>query len=72
MRLTLTGTATHTKEPPMHYLPRKWPRTILAGLLALESRIAAVGEFAVDGGQLTELGSVPLPAGATPAGVAVS
>jgi 6-phosphogluconolactonase (cycloisomerase 2 family) len=37
-----------------------------------ESRIAAVGEFAVDGGQLTELGSVPLPAGATPAGVAVS
>jgi 6-phosphogluconolactonase (cycloisomerase 2 family) len=36
-----------------------------------ESRIAAVGEFAVKGGQLTELGSVPLPAGATPAGVAV-
>jgi 6-phosphogluconolactonase (cycloisomerase 2 family) len=36
-----------------------------------ESRISAVGEFAVDGGQLTELGSVPLPAGATPAGVAV-
>jgi hypothetical protein len=36
-----------------------------------ESRIGAVGEFSVDGGQLTELGSVPLPAGATPAGVAV-
>ena len=36
-----------------------------------ESRIAALGEFAVDGGQLTELGSVSLPAGATPAGVAV-
>lgn len=36
-----------------------------------ESRIAAVGEFAVQGGQLTELGSVSLPAGATPAGVAV-
>ena len=36
-----------------------------------ESRIAAIGEFAVDGGQLTELGSVSLPAGATPAGVAV-
>jgi len=36
-----------------------------------ESRVAAIGEFAVDGGQLTELGSVPLPAGATPAGVAV-
>lgn len=36
-----------------------------------ESRIAAVGEFAVNGGQLTELGSVALPAGATPAGVAV-
>jgi 6-phosphogluconolactonase (cycloisomerase 2 family) len=36
-----------------------------------ESRIAVVGEFAVDGGQLTELGSVALPTGATPAGVAV-
>jgi hypothetical protein len=36
-----------------------------------ESRIAAVGEFAVDGGQLSGLGSVSLPAGATPAGVAV-
>ncbi|MBV9414181.1 MAG: beta-propeller fold lactonase family protein [Solirubrobacterales bacterium] len=36
-----------------------------------ESRIAALGAFAVDGGQLTELGSVSLPAGATPAGVAV-
>jgi 6-phosphogluconolactonase (cycloisomerase 2 family) len=36
-----------------------------------ESRIAAVGEFAVDGGQLTELGSVSLPAGATPAGITV-
>jgi 6-phosphogluconolactonase (cycloisomerase 2 family) len=36
-----------------------------------ESRIASVGEFAVDGGQLTALGSVSLPAGATPAGVAV-
>lgn len=36
-----------------------------------ESRVAAIGEFAVDGGQLTELGSVSLPAGATAAGVAV-
>jgi hypothetical protein len=36
-----------------------------------ESRIAAVGEFTVNGGQLAELGSVSLPAGATPAGVAV-
>jgi hypothetical protein len=36
-----------------------------------ESHVGTVGEFAVDGGQLTELGSVPLPAGATPAGVAV-
>jgi 6-phosphogluconolactonase (cycloisomerase 2 family) len=35
-----------------------------------ESRVAAVGEFAVSGGQLTELGSASLPAGATPAGVA--
>ena len=36
-----------------------------------ESRIGAVGEFAVNGGDLTELpGSpVPLPAGATPAGL---
>jgi 6-phosphogluconolactonase len=36
-----------------------------------ESRVDTVGEFAVHGGQLTELGSVALPAGATPAGVAV-
>jgi 6-phosphogluconolactonase (cycloisomerase 2 family) len=36
-----------------------------------ESRIAAVGEFTVNGGQLAELGSASLPAGATPAGVAV-
>ena len=36
-----------------------------------ESGIAALGEFDVDGGQLTEQGSVSLPAGATPAGVAV-
>jgi 6-phosphogluconolactonase (cycloisomerase 2 family) len=36
-----------------------------------ESGIAAIGEFAVDGGRLIELGSVSLPAGATPAGVAV-
>jgi hypothetical protein len=36
-----------------------------------ESRVAAIGEFAVAGGQLTELGSVSLPAGATAAGVAV-
>jgi hypothetical protein len=35
------------------------------------SRIAAIGEFAVDGGHLTERGSVRLPMGATPAGVAV-
>jgi 6-phosphogluconolactonase len=40
-------------------------------LFVNESRVAALGEFAVDGGQLTELGSVSLPAGATPAGVAV-
>ena len=36
-----------------------------------ESRIAAIGEFDVDGGQLTERASVSLPVGATPAGVAV-
>jgi 6-phosphogluconolactonase len=36
-----------------------------------ESGVAAVGEFAVNGGQLTELGSVSLPGGAAPAGVAV-
>jgi 6-phosphogluconolactonase (cycloisomerase 2 family) len=36
-----------------------------------ESRVATVGEFAVNGGDLTELGSVSLPSGATPAGVAV-
>jgi 6-phosphogluconolactonase (cycloisomerase 2 family) len=36
-----------------------------------ETRVAAIGEFTVAGGQLTELGSVSLPAGATAAGVAV-
>ena len=82
----------------MHYLPPKWPRTILAGFVALvggwvapaiaavdarlstdggnlhgdESRVAAVGEFAVSGGQLSEIGSVAPPSGATPAGVAVN
>jgi 6-phosphogluconolactonase len=39
-----------------------------------ESRIGKVGEFAVNGGNLTELASSPvaLPAGATPAGIAVN
>jgi 6-phosphogluconolactonase len=39
-----------------------------------ESRIGAVGAFAVNGGNLTELGTSPfaLPAGAHPAGVAVT
>ena len=39
-----------------------------------ESRIGKVGEFAVHGGSLTELAGSPvsLPAGATPAGVAVN
>ena len=36
-----------------------------------ESRVHSVGVFAVDGGQLTEQATVALPAGATPAGVAV-
>jgi 6-phosphogluconolactonase (cycloisomerase 2 family) len=39
-----------------------------------ESKIGAVGAFAVNGGHLTELASSPvsLPAGATPAGIVVS
>ncbi len=37
-----------------------------------ESRVDALGVFAVNGGQLTEQGTVALPAGAAPAGVAVS
>jgi 6-phosphogluconolactonase len=39
-----------------------------------ESRIGAVGAWAVDGGDQTELPSSPtsLPAGATPAGIVVS
>jgi 6-phosphogluconolactonase len=39
-----------------------------------ESKIGAVGAFAVTGGNLTELASSPtsLPAGATPAGIAVN
>ena len=36
-----------------------------------ESRVAAIGEFTVNGSTLTEIGSVALPAKATPAGVAV-
>ena len=36
-----------------------------------ESRSATVGEFTVNGGQLTELGSVSLPTGGNPSGVAV-
>jgi 6-phosphogluconolactonase len=36
-----------------------------------ESRADTVGVFAVDGGQLTAQGTVALPAGATPAGIAV-
>ena len=36
-----------------------------------ETKAAAIAEFAVDGGKLTAQGSVALPAGATPAGVAV-
>ena len=37
-----------------------------------ETAAGTVGVFAVNGGQLTEQGSVPLPAGATAAGLAVS
>jgi 6-phosphogluconolactonase len=39
-----------------------------------ESKIGAVGAFAVNGGQLTELAGspAPLPAGATPAGIVVT
>ena len=37
-----------------------------------ESRADAIGTFAVNGGTLTELPATPLPAGATPAGIAVS
>jgi len=37
-----------------------------------ESRVDSLGLFAVDGGQLTEQGTVALPAGAAPAGVAVT
>ena len=37
-----------------------------------ESRVDAIGAFAVDGSTLTELAPTPLPTGATPAGIAVS
>jgi 6-phosphogluconolactonase (cycloisomerase 2 family) len=36
-----------------------------------ESRVGAIGVFGVDGGSLAERGTVALPAGAAPAGVAV-
>jgi hypothetical protein len=65
----------------MHYLPRKFPRTILAGLVARGGAVAAPvttaaapaqhAGYVYVNRQLTELGSVALPAGATPAGVAV-
>jgi 6-phosphogluconolactonase len=44
-----------------------------ATLYVDESRIGRIGEFAVDGGTLSELSGSPvaLPAGATPAGIAV-
>jgi 6-phosphogluconolactonase (cycloisomerase 2 family) len=44
-----------------------------ATLYVDESRIGRIGEFAVDGGNLSELSGSPvaLPAGATPAGIAV-
>jgi 6-phosphogluconolactonase (cycloisomerase 2 family) len=42
-----------------------------ASLYVDESRVGSIGVFAVDGGLLTEQGSVALPAGAAPAGVAV-
>ena len=39
-----------------------------------ESRVGAIGAFAVNGGSLTELATspTPLPAGATPAGIVVN
>ena len=37
-----------------------------------ESRVDAIGAFAVSGGNLTELATTPMPAGATPAGIAVN
>jgi 6-phosphogluconolactonase (cycloisomerase 2 family) len=37
-----------------------------------EGRVDTLGVFAVDGGQLTDQGTVALPAGPAPAGVAVS
>jgi 6-phosphogluconolactonase len=44
-----------------------------ATLFVVDSKIPAVSSFAVDGGNLTELGSpTPLPTGATPAGIAVN
>jgi sugar lactone lactonase YvrE len=37
-----------------------------------ETTVGQIGEFAVDGGDLTELGSVPVSTGAGAAGVAVN
>lgn len=36
-----------------------------------ESKAGTIGEFAVSGGDLSEIGSVPLPSGSAPAGLAV-
>jgi len=37
-----------------------------------ETKVGQVGEFAVDGGTLTEIGSVPVSTGSGAAGVAVN
>lgn len=43
-----------------------------ATLWVNESRVDAIGAFAINGTSLTELPATPLPAGAAPAGIAVS
>jgi 6-phosphogluconolactonase (cycloisomerase 2 family) len=68
--LRLLGSTAVSDQPAVGAVDARLSRDG-ATLYVDESRIGAVGEFAVDGGQLTELGSVSLPAGATPAGVAV-
>jgi 6-phosphogluconolactonase len=68
--LTLVGTTPVSNQSGVGAVDARLS-TDGATLYVNESRVAAIGEFAVNGGALAGIGSVSLPAGATPAGVAV-
>lgn len=69
--LTLLGSTPVSSQPGIGAVDARLSKDG-ESLFVDESRVDAIGVFGVDGGSLTEQGSVALPAGATPAGVAVS